>query len=169
MKTISLTTLLIISFSAFAQDRFAVSTRESIRFPKESALLTIKDSILIGKNFVAVKGQFFSQFPLDNLNGATVSVKNENAKQMVSLSSLTTNFQLLSSDPNYPVVAGWVAFLKPDNAAASSSFFVNFPGLKALPGAETLQPGDYVVFYGLLSFNGKKEKNFPLKWYKVTK
>ena len=169
MKTLFLAVLLTFSYYGLAQSKTKMSTQASIRFPKDSAFLTIKYSILIGKNFVAVKGHFFSQFPLDNLNEATASLKGEMGKERVSRSSLTNNFQLLSSNPKCPVLAGWVAYLKPDNAASSNSFFVNFSGLDALPGADSLKPGDYVVFYGLLSFNGKQETNFPLKWYKVIK
>lgn len=138
-----------------------------IQFPRDSALINIKDSILIGKYFVAVKGSFFTNYvPLNPIN-ARVHIKSFEDAEEISLQVLKQNFVLSSSDSLYPVLNGDIALLKKRNAASSTVYNINVHSLKGLPKIDILQEGDIIAFIGMKSFNGKTMSTFPARWYKI--
>jgi hypothetical protein len=161
-------TVFSICINSNAQN-FTNGSRESMRFPKDSALLNIKDSILIGKDFVAVKGFFFSQSVNLESNNTNIYVKGYKDKKEIKLIDLRGAIEILSDNPAYKVAFGQVAYLKPKNAAASIDYFTNFNSSVKLQHFDLLEPGDIIVFYGLQSFNGKKATLFHTKWYTIVK
>jgi hypothetical protein len=166
MKTLFSFLLIFTVLIGQAQSGPTRNQRNKIRFPKDSAQVILRDSILIGKDFIAVKGYFYEQHPNENLNGAKAQLKSAKAGA-IRLTQLKTGYQLTSSDPKFPVLMGFVAYLKPKNAAASTSFFMNFSPGGQLPELQLLERGDIIVFFGLKSFHGKAQTSFPLIWYKV--
>jgi hypothetical protein len=170
MKSLVLGTVILSSLICGCSAQPTPSeARAQMPFPKDSAQVNIKDSILIGKYFVAVKGYFFSNYLTENPTDARVYVKGfENTKE-ISLQNLKQNLKLVSSDSLRPVLNGNVALLKTNNATASTTYNINVHNLKELPKVDMLEEGDIIAFVGMMTFDGKRAYTFPATWYKVVK
>lgn len=160
--------LLLIALACTAQSN-SERRKQTAPFPKDSALCNIKDSILIGKYFVAVKGIFFDNSEAINPLNAKVFVKGYKDSNTITLKDLKQNFKLLSSDSSKPVLSGTIALLKTNNAHKSTSFMVTVYNLKEIPGIDILEEGDIIAFVGMLSRDQKNTYTFPATWYKIVK
>ena len=170
MKPITLNFLFALCFMSTcnAQPKFE-DGRASMKFPKESALLNINDSILIGKYFMAVKGYFYVEsIPLDSIE-AQVYIDGYRESNTVKLSDLQKGLRLITTDTSNKVYNGEIGLLKTKNASLSKSFNLNVGTFTAIPKIEILEVGDIIAFTGMKSYDGVKHYSFPARWYRIIK
>jgi hypothetical protein len=164
---------LLILVEGVTQSHLTRRQENPWHFPRESALLNIRDSILIGKYFVAVKGIMFDSAAATNPINAKVFVKGYANSETIHLKDLKQYFTLLCSDSTKPITDGSICLLKPKSPRQSRSFYVHVQDLKdtPLPWIDILEEGDIIAFVGMRCFDRvmRDFRTLTVMWYRIVK
>lgn len=160
--------LLAFTFGCKAQHLLNKSKLDD-ELVKDSVLLNIRDSILIGRYSVSVKGHTSVHATPINPLKYKVFVKGFENAEKISLKALKQNVELLSSNSLLSLQVGSIALLKIKKADASTLYEATSQHLKSIPKIDILEEGDIIVFVGWRSYDDTGMHTHPVRWHMIVK